>query len=62
MIEYSLGKLPLLRTGKSRSINWENRTGEREEAELLAVSLDPPEKVHPVSLLLVPENVNACRD
>ena len=47
MIEYSLGKLPLLRTGKSRSINWENRTGEKGRGGIACSELGPSRKGSP---------------
>lgn len=47
MIGYSLGELPLLRTGKSRSINWENRTGEKGKGGMNCSELGPSRKGSP---------------
>lgn len=47
MIGYSLGALPLLRTGKSRSINWENRTGEKGKGGMACSELGPSRKGSP---------------
>ena len=42
----SLDSLPLLRRGKSRAINWENRTGEKGKGGMATLAL--PGKGHPV--------------
>lgn len=53
MIGYSLGELPLLRTGKSRSINWENRTGEKGKGGMNCSELGPSRKGSPCIPLIV---------
>ena len=42
-----LGALPLLKSGQSRSINWENRTGEKSKACIEASGLGPSRKGSP---------------
>lgn len=44
----SLDSLPLLRKGRSRTINWENRTGEKGKGGMAASDLGLPGKAHPV--------------
>ena len=39
-----LSSLPLLREGKSRSINWENRNGEKGKGGMAASGLGPSRK------------------
>lgn len=43
----SLSGLPLLKKGKSRSINWENRTGEKGKGGMAASDLGPSRKGSP---------------
>ena len=44
----SLSGLPLLKKGKSRSINWENRTGEKGKGGMAAHDWGLPGKARPV--------------
>lgn len=44
----SLDSLPLLRKGRSRTINWENRTGEKEKEGWRPAIWGLPGKAHPV--------------
>lgn len=48
----TLSSLPLLREGKSRSINWENRTGEKGKGGMAASNLGPSRKGSPCIPLL----------
>ena len=47
-----LSSLPLLREGKSRSINWENRNGEKGKGGMAASGLGPSRKGSPCIPLL----------
>lgn len=47
MFDFSMGSLPLLRRGQSRSINWENRTGEKGKGGMAAGALGPGRKGSP---------------
>lgn len=47
MIGYSLSGLPLLKNGKSRSINWENRTGEKGKGGMASSDLGASRKGSP---------------
>ena len=44
---FEMSRLPVLRTGKSRSINWENRTGEKGAGGMAASGLGPSRKGSP---------------
>ena len=44
---FEMSRLPVLRTGKSRSINWENRTGEKGTGGMVASDLGPSRKGSP---------------
>ena len=50
----SLDSLPLLRRGKSRAINWENRTGEKGKGGMAASDLGPSRKGSPCIPCLEP--------
>ena len=48
----SLSQLPLLKSGRSRSINWENRNGEKGRGGMEASDLGPSRKGSPCIPLL----------
>ena len=50
----SLDSLPLLRKGRSRTINWENRTGEKGKGGMVASDLGPSRKGSPCIPCLEP--------
>ena len=50
----SLDSLPLLRKGRSRTINWENRTGEKGKGGMAASDLGPSRKGSPCIPCLEP--------
>lgn len=59
----SLDSLPLLRKGRSRTINWENRTGEKGKGGMAASDLGAfPERLTLYSLPGTGRNGDACGD
>lgn len=58
----SLGQLPLLRSGKSRCVNWENRNGEKGKGGMEASNLGPSRKGSPCIPLLAAGETKVLAD